>query len=626
MVGFKGVDRLNSKIKILVYTLCVIISLLYEPNVIPAETLYALSKTTHPVGIFFAELRVSVANHGMQDTFLLIAVWFLILSCYRKRKVYQFQSHILAAIFSLFMVIGKSMYFAGGVFLACFSSPAKFFMMMLSISGYYLLFVPLIDICLHQFGHLSDRKELERNMWLRFVFDEHPVLSSFIILSICELPYWIFFYPGTAMGDGIAQLTMYYGMNTLSNHHPVVSTLLMGMVTNVGRLFGDLNLGLFCYVFLQSILQIFAFSSVFIFAKKYNLPYVVRIPTFAYFALFSVWKVYGITFVKDSTFYIAFLLFFLAILDYWLCDKDSWKLYLRLFLTGFAVWAFRNNGYYLVLISLFVLLFKNRNKIRVCKIIGLAALFLVINKGYHTIFMPYVGAAEGSVREMLSIPFQQTARCCKYYSTDFPEEEKNVLESVFLCSVQELGDRYHPDYADPAKNIFLPEPSADDLKQYFKVWIKQGIRHPVVYIEAFLHQCYGYFYPDREVFDMISYYEIEGEVFFPEEMKVLKLHQNDFFKTARYAVINFENMLSNMSLLNYFYRCGIYTWIFLFLVMALAANKLYKDCLVGIVLLAVLGINCISPVNAYMRYQLPLMVVLPVFLMFVLYRSTLGNS
>lgn len=624
-MGFKGVGMLNSKIKILVYTLCVTVSLLYEPCAIPAESLYELAKTAHPIGIFFAEMRESVAYHGIQDTFLVIAVWFLLNNCYGKRRIYPFQSHILAALFSFFMVLGKSIYFSEGVFTGCLSSPAKLFMMMVSLTGYCILFVPLIDVCRHRFVNISESGEWKENVCLQFIFEKHPVLSSFIILSIFELPYWIFFYPGTAMGDGVAQLTMYYGMNTLLNHHPVLSTMLMGMVMDIGKMLGDPNLGLFCYTFLQSVIQIFAFTSVFIFAKKYNLPYVFRIVTLAYFSIFSVWKVSGITLVKDSAFYIAFLLFFMSVLDYWLLDQDSWKLYLKLFLTGFAVWAFRNNGYYLVLISLFVLLFKNTKKIRIFKMLGLAVLFLMVNTGYHRVFLPYVGAEEGSVREMLSVPTQQTARCCKYYSDEFTIEEKNVLESVFSCSVQELGERYHSEYADPVKNSFLLEPSINDLIQYFKVWAKQCIRHPVVYMDAFFNQCYGYFYPDREVFDVVSYYEIEGESFFPEEMKVLRLHQNDFFREVRYVVINFENMLSKLPLLNYFYRCGTYTWIFLFLIMVLAASKLYKDCLVGIVLLAVLGMNCISPVNAYMRYQLPLMAAMPVFLMFVSYQCRIGG-
>lgn len=69
----------------------------------------------------------------------------------------------------------------------------------------------------------------------------------------------------------------------------------------------------------------------------------------------------------------------------------------------------------------------------VTKSIILLVLPLLLAEGIESAVISYYGVTvqEGeSLRESLSIPFQQTARYAKYYEAETPEEEKAIIDRV----------------------------------------------------------------------------------------------------------------------------------------------------------------------------------------------------
>lgn len=117
--------------------------------------------------------------------------------------------------------------------------------------------------------------------------------------------------------------------------------------------------------------------------------------------------------------------------------------------------------------------------------------------------MSVLGVVPGSVREVLSVPFQQTARFMKLRSDEVSKEEFEIINQVLPAS--KLGRRYNPDNADYIKDKFKVESTKKDLIEYFKVWLAMGFRHPRIYIDATLANTYGYFYP-FEVHNVLSSY------------------------------------------------------------------------------------------------------------------------
>ena len=62
----------------------------------------------------------------------------------------------------------------------------------------------------------------------------------------------------------------------------------------------------------------------------------------------------------------------------------------------------------------------------ICMLFCLLISFCGIDKGLSS----YLGVLPGSAKEMLSIPFQQTARYVTKYSDEVTEEEKDATNNV----------------------------------------------------------------------------------------------------------------------------------------------------------------------------------------------------
>lgn len=98
-----------------------------------------------------------------------------------------------------------------------------------------------------------------------------------------------------------------------------------------------------------------------------------------------------------------------------------------------------------------------------------------------------------SLGEALSIPFQQTARYLKYYPNDVTSNEFKVIDKIL--NARTISKVYKPTIADPVKATFKRSSTSKDLYQYFIVWGKHFMRHPSVYIDAFVAKTSGYYYP-----------------------------------------------------------------------------------------------------------------------------------
>ena len=89
---------------------------------------------------------------------------------------------------------------------------------------------------------------------------------------------------------------------------------------------------------------------------------------------------------------------------------------------------------------------------------------------YNNVLLPYFKIPNTSIREALSIPFQQTARYVKYHGDDVTEEERKIIDHILEYDT--LAENYQPDLSDPVKNKYNKYTTREELKQYFKVWFK----------------------------------------------------------------------------------------------------------------------------------------------------------
>lgn len=194
---------------------------------------------------------------------------------------------------------------------------------------------------------------------------------------------------------------------------------------------------------------------------------------------------------------------------------------------------------------------------------------------FNSLLLPLMEVSEGSKKEMLSVPFQQTARYVSLYENELTDEEIDIIDHVLDYSV--IREKYNPINSDPVKDSYK-YPSKQDFMKYVKVWIHQFKQHPSSYVQATLNNCFGYFYPgyiQNSISNMQFY--IKGEPLATGDQDIHYVCGNNVRNVLMaYSLLWFK--LPGISLLLY---PGTYTWLLLICLGTLIRHKKYKECVAG---------------------------------------------
>lgn len=433
----------------------------------------------------------------------------------------------------------------------------------------------------------------------------------FLFIAI-ELLYIIAYFPGTANFDGLRQLTVYYGFAPLVNHHPIISTFIMGSVFNIGSKLGDYNFGLLLWTLMQVIFQIYVFLYAIRITADLTHSKICTYFMTLFLVINPIFAIWGIHFVKDTTFYIAFLWFMLNLIVILELNVFNYKgMAVKLFASIVLMCLFRHNGFILVIPTLILVLVLKYKDISLRKIIefNVVMIFLLI------ILMPIgfrnFGIKPQPVTETLFVPFQQTARLYKE-RRKIEEIDKHIMEEVF--GNKDLSKIYNPEFADPVKNSFINK--GDNLQRYRYFYFKYLFRYPTTYIQALLNQSYGYFYPFRKIHMAGEYGIIQKQTL---RSDIIKLEILSPFDKLRKFLSYFPEVYQTLPILNFYYNCSFYIWILLFIIGIIIVKKKIRILIFSIPLVLSIAICVVSPVNAYIRYMLPIMAVFPLFIIYSVY-------
>ena len=78
------------------------------------------------------------------------------------------------------------------------------------------------------------------------------VVGIALICFLCWLPYYLYEYPGIMTADSLVQYAEFAGDEPLSNHHPIVHTLLIKMFIDIATIFhADHQVGIALYTVFQ---------------------------------------------------------------------------------------------------------------------------------------------------------------------------------------------------------------------------------------------------------------------------------------------------------------------------------------------------------------------------------------
>ena len=606
-------DSLNKYKKIvltLIFTICTMISFFSNGSMPITENILKQVKIDNIFVIFAGKLFASLDMGGIITSVVFISLYIFYFKFFKKYKI-EIIAVVISILYSIFMVLGKSFelydswdYVFGNGFQILFS-------IMRGI-GWYIFFYYLLIILFN-----SIEKYNQKEIW-----HKSSLLKPGLLMLLLWLPIIIVFFPGSMVFDSFRMLTLYNGQVTWVASHPVVPTVLLGIIMDLSLKLGSANLGAFLCVLIQTVFMIAVFCLILNFIKQLDSPKFVYTATVLFFTLCPIWASYAHTIIKDTLNLVFCLLYFVAYLQIlyqpeWIKEKKNCVLFVCIMILACL---YRNTGIYLISLSgipMAIYLFKNNKNYAISVLICV----LVATGGmgvFNKCIVPAMDILPGSKGEMLSIPFQQTARYLKEWPDDVEEWEKQAIDNVLDYDV--LAQKYNPNLSDPVKGT-LHSQDSEDISQYFKAWGSMFVKHPSVYVEATMNGIYNYFYPDS-----ISKSRTTGLKFYitaPSEngpntgqYDVHYVHD----KGIRNGFVNFINVTwLQIPVLGMCYNTGVYTWILILCAAVLLRYKKYSAIL-GLVPSFLTILFCIaSPVNGYVRYMLPVIAATPLIIAWTLY-------
>ena len=547
---------------------------------------------------------------------LIISIFFyLYYTKYRKLKLKKpFIFKILALIYSIFMLIGNS-YETVGNYSLILGNIYVLIISFLMLIGYYFLFDSLINFVCYFLKHKKFKKK--DNKITDFIFNKHPFILSFLIMFIAYLPYLIAYFPGILSPDPSFQIEQFLGIKTkysdytimldenvtITNHHPVTHTVLLGSFAKLGLKMGSINWGIFLYTLIQTIALISLFSYIILYFKKLNTPLIIRILSLIIYSFTPVFPFYAISPVKDVYFAIFVILYIIRLFDLIKYQNFSLKNLSILSILMLLITLFRNNGIYLIIMSFpFMLLAypKKGSKLLITFLIPVICYYSFTN-----VLLPYLKITPGSIRETLSLPFQQTARYVKYHSNEITEEEKMVIDKVLEYDT--LATRYKTNIADPVKNKYNKYSTDEDLNNYLKVWWIQFKKHPGTYFNATMANTYGYIYPDTHNWYIYhKYYSYLKDV-------GLDYHYNNL-ENLRNGLYYYGEVFPYIPGLGMIVNIGFATWLWMLIFTYLIKLKKYKYLIITCPVISIILVCFAGPVNTYFRYTLSYVFAIPIII------------
>ncbi len=317
------------------------------------------------------------------------------------------------------------------------------------------------------------------------------------LMILAWLPYFLKYCPGILTSDSIKQIEQIVGTAELSNHHPILHTGIISVFINAGtNIFDDINVGVALYTVFQMLAMAIMFAFVLKYMCKKNVPTIIRGITLLYYMFYPVHAIYSVTMWKDILFsgmipiYVIFIMELLSDTDNYV--KDYKKL-VMFTIISLLVMFLRNNGVYIVLLTLPFIIIVSKKHWK--KLITISGIIVVSFFSIKTVIFNVLDVKDGSVREMLSIPLQQIARVQKYHTNELDEATNKTINSYFKYDGN-IGDKYCPTLSDPVKDLLDDEYFEQNKTEFIKLWGELLIPYFKDYVESFISNSYGYYYPE----------------------------------------------------------------------------------------------------------------------------------
>lgn len=472
-------------------------------------------------------------------------------------------------------------------------------------------------------GHIP---KLQRRQGKWYIF-----IIFFLCCFLCYLPYFLMYYPTWLSNDAVWQIQQILGWVPKSNHHPYFHTMIMKAFFMTGYwLFGTYTEAIAFYTFWQMTVMamVFAFILYQLYKRGTRLLWLVLAVVF--YAVLPANAMLTLCMGKDEFFVAALFFYTWTVAEY---DREETFRPVACFMAGLLLCLLRSNGIFIFLGTTAALLVSdiwkklykreklakkdlrkdNTAKDKTCGNAFLRRKYIVIGSVF-VCYLLYKGPVlhmmhveEADTIEGLTMPTQHLL-CAYLKGGELTEEETAMIEAV--VPTENLSNYYHPYLFDPVKALIREEGNqqviAEHKWEYFKLWLRVGLRNPLQYMVAEVRQTMGYW-----AYRVKDYQYIYGEYFMVD---------NPFGVTTQRKFFTYDQSLAMdrylkgfQDLFNKVWSLGLTTWLMVFaLVYAIYDRRSVMPFIPYIMLLITLFLA--TPVYNEFRYTYGMFIALPLLL------------
>lgn len=457
-----------------------------------------------------------------------------------------------------------------------------------------------------------------------------------VVIFLCWTPIFLAYYPSVFAYDAEGQLYQVIA-HDYSTHHPLLHTLFLGAFFKLGGALGSYSAGMAVHSVVQMLLMAAAFGWALSYLYKRQIPRWIRILLLLFYGLFPANSILALSTTKDVLFSALMLI-------------DTLCLYRMVYNRGSRVNRIEQTGY----IVLTVLMLLLRNNAVYAYVVSVPVVYMGIGKGRReggaqagkteekntqdgaaprkicfrmavsalvlfglcSLFLKTATRAQsGSPREMLSVPLQQMARTRveaeEQLNPQMRQELDHYIPSEWVFAA------YNPHLADPVKNRAVIH---DNPKGLIETWIKLGVEHPTIYIDAFLDNSRGlWFLWDTSHAQVYGIGTESGFGYLSTDNRTMpagcEIVEHSFLPGLRAFMekIVSDNAYSRIPVVRLLFAPALYWWLLYFYLVAVMYRKRYSEMLPAVYPAAYYLTLLLSP-TVLVRYMYPIMATIPVIL------------
>lgn len=557
--------------------------------------------------------EITSHDNFLTNSFINIIIYILFLLIYNKQSKTDKNEKIFVLIFSIIistiMIIGTQLEYVGNILFN--------FITILKIFSLSFAFYPITNLIIDFIN------KIKLNNLKNINYKKNFFLTA-TILFILNFCVFLAIYPGVYGYDAGYQIKEILTDFQLNSHFPLFYCFILASLVNLGKIiFNSYQAGFAIYTFLQMLFLIFVSTKITMYCTKKIKNIYLYLFCLGFFGIFPLYTIMILSAAQDVIFAGVFALIILNILEM-VESKDYWKNKIKpitLSILILILCMFRNNGFYCVLIAIpFILLFGKNKKLltTIIFIIPLCLYKIYTGPIYETMGVINVD----STKEMLSVPSQQLARVYNYNPSKLSNGDIKNLYTYYTTLEDFKYYTFRQSIADPTKGVLNNDVTSNDLTGYIKLWYNVGIKDPKNYIEAFLLNSLGFWYPNKNYKDermyhpYIEYEMMDGKFYDPEYVDIKRNSKFPLYEKLLNKTVN-NNAWKRIPVISTIFTSGTYFVIFIFLIGITILRKNFKYMLPLGLILTLYATLFLSPV-ALFKYCFPIIILLPIFISLIL--------